>query len=82
LFVFVAESDQHYSPARIAGWRCEKSPSLKVTNNDWRRLLVAFSDKNSMTICPGDSRRAIMLVAVGDKKHSFSNTLTFVDTNA
>jgi len=79
LLVFVADSDQYYSPARIAGLMTTIFPSLKEQR--LAQMFVAFSDENSTTICPGDSRRAIISVAVGDKKHSFSNTLTCVDTN-
>jgi hypothetical protein len=73
--LLVANGDKHYSLwgrrfAETRGGLTIIQPTLKVSNNQ-PFMFVAFSDGICFHHSPGDSRRAIMLVAVGDRKTNF-----------
>jgi len=45
VFVFVAEGDKHYSPARIAGSVAKRNSVAEGDKHTLRRLLLAFSER-------------------------------------
>jgi len=64
--VLVIEDDKRYSSARIAGYVANWQSLAEGEQHFSPELFVAFSDGIFRVLKPGDSRRPIMFVAVGD----------------